>query len=414
MEPYSQPDARGHFGIYGGSFVAETLVHALDELKEAYEHYRKDPDFIAEFDKELAHFVGRPSPIYHADRLSRELGGAQIYLKREDLNHTGAHKVNNTIGQALLARRMGKKRVIAETGAGQHGVATATICARYGLECVVYMGSNDVKRQSPNVYRMNLLGATVVPVESGSKTLKDALNEAMRDWVTNIENTFYIIGTVAGPHPSPAMVRDFQRVIGDECLVQMPAMLGGGKQPDAVVACVGGGSNAMGIFYPYIDVAGTRLIGVEAAGEGLESGKHSASLIKGSPGVLHGNRTYLLQDDNGQITETHSISAGLDYPGVGPEHAYLKDIGRAEYVGITDAEALAAFHHLCRSEGIIPALESSHAVAYAMKLAPTLPPDQVLLVNLSGRGDKDIGTVADLSGAKVYDQPSQAGHDVKA
>jgi len=410
---YQQPDARGHFGPYGGTFVAETLIHALDELKAAWDAAQKDPDFLAEYRHELAHFVGRPSPIYHAARTSRELGGAQIYLKREDLNHTGAHKVNNTIGQALLARRMGKKRVIAETGAGQHGVATATICARYGMECVVYMGSEDVKRQSPNVYRMNLLGATVVPVESGSKTLKDALNEAMRDWVTNIESTFYIIGTVAGPHPYPAMVRDFQRVIGDECLVQMPAMLGGGKQPDAVIACVGGGSNAMGIFYPYIDVAGTRLIGVEAAGEGLDSGKHSATLIAGSPGVLHGNRTYLLQDDNGQITETHSISAGLDYPGVGPEHAYLKDIGRAEYVGITDAEALSAFHHLCRTEGIIPALESSHAFAHALKIAPTMRPDQSLLVNLSGRGDKDIGTVADLSGASFYNRPSEAGRTVK-
>ncbi|MDY0746250.1 tryptophan synthase subunit beta [Paucibacter sp. R3-3] len=408
---YSQPDARGHFGPYGGSFVAETLVHALDELKDAYEHYSKDPEFIREFKHELAHFVGRPSPIYHADRLSRELGGAQIFLKREDLNHTGAHKVNNTIGQALLARRMGKKRVIAETGAGQHGVATATICARYGIECVVYMGSEDVKRQSPNVYRMKLLGAQVVPVESGSKTLKDALNEAMRDWVTNIESTFYIIGTVAGPHPYPMMVRDFQRVIGDECLLQMPEMTG--RQPDAVIACVGGGSNAIGIFYPYIEHKDVRLIGVEAAGQGVESGKHAATLTAGSPGVLHGNRTYLLQDADGQIIETHSISAGLDYPGVGPEHSYLKDIGRAEYVGITDKEALEAFHRLCRTEGIIPALESSHAVAHAMKVAPTMRPDQHLLVNLSGRGDKDIGTVADLSGAKVYDQPSQAGHTVK-
>jgi tryptophan synthase beta chain len=399
MLNYQQPDARGHFGPYGGSFVAETLVHALDELRAAYERYRNDPEFVAEFRYELTHFVGRPSPIYHAARMSRELGGAQIHLKREDLNHTGAHKINNTIGQALLARRMGKPRVIAETGAGQHGVATATICARYGLECVVYMGSEDVKRQSPNVYRMHLLGATVVPVESGSKTLKDALNEALRDWVTNVEDTFYIIGTVAGPHPYPTMVRDFQRVIGDECLVQMPAMIG--RQPDAVIACVGGGSNAMGIFYPYIEHAATRLIGVEAAGLGLASGKHAASILAGSPGVLHGNRTYLLQDDNGQITETHSISAGLDYPGVGPEHAYLKDIGRAEYVGITDDEALAAFHHLCRTEGIIPALESAHAVAYAMKLAPTLRSDQHLLVNLSGRGDKDINTVAELSGTTL-------------
>lgn len=411
MLNYQQPDARGHFGPYGGTFVAETLIHALDELNAAYEAARKDPAFIAEFERELKHFVGRPSPVYHAARLSRELGGAQIYLKREDLNHTGAHKVNNTIGQALLARRMGKPRVIAETGAGQHGVATATVCARYGMECVVYMGSEDVKRQSPNVYRMNLLGARVVPVESGSKTLKDALNEAMRDWVTNIENTFYIIGTVAGPHPYPAMVRDFQRVIGDECLVQMPEMIG--RQPDAVIAAVGGGSNAMGIFYPYIPYEKTRLIGVEAAGQGLDSGKHSASLTKGSPGVLHGNRTYLLQDENGQITETHSISAGLDYPGVGPEHAYLKDIGRAEYVGITDEEALKAFHRLCRTEGIIPALESSHAVAHAIKIAPTMRPDQHLLVNLSGRGDKDIGTVADLSGAEYFDRPSQAGRTVK-
>jgi tryptophan synthase beta chain len=414
MSSYQQPDASGHFGVYGGSFVAETLSHALDELRNAYEHYSKDAEFIAEFKRELKHFVGRPSPIYHADRMSREMGGAQIYLKREDLNHTGAHKVNNTIGQALLARRMGKPRVIAETGAGQHGVATATICARYGMECVVYMGSEDVKRQSPNVYRMHLLGARVVPVESGSKTLKDALNEAMRDWVTNVENTFYIIGTVAGPHPYPAMVRDFQSVIGEECLTQMPEHIGrAGAQPDAVIACVGGGSNAMGIFYPYIDHAGTRLIGVEAAGLGLDSGKHAASLSAGSPGVLHGNRTYLLQDENGQIIETHSISAGLDYPGVGPEHAYLKDIGRAEYVGITDDEALQAFHYLCRTEGIIPALESSHAVAYAMKLARTMRPDQHILVNLSGRGDKDIGTVADLSNADFYCRPSCRGQSVK-
>ena len=411
MLDYQQPDARGHFGPYGGSFVAETLVHALDELKAAYDHYRVDPEFIAEYRHELAHFVGRPSPVYHAARLSREIGGAQIHLKREDLNHTGAHKVNNTIGQALLARRMGKPRVIAETGAGQHGVATATICARYGMECVVYMGSEDVKRQSPNVYRMHLLGAKVVPVESGSRTLKDALNEALRDWVTNVENTFYIIGTVAGPHPYPMMVRDFQRVIGDECLTQMPESIG--RQPDAVIACVGGGSNAMGIFYPYIQHEGVRLIGVEAAGLGLDSGKHAASLSAGSPGVLHGNRTYLLQDDNGQITETHSISAGLDYPGVGPEHSFVKDIGRAEYVGITDDEALAAFHRLCLTEGIIPALESSHAVAYAMKLAATMRPDQHLLVNLSGRGDKDIGTVADLSGAEFFCRPSCQGQSVK-
>ena len=394
MFDYHQPDLTGHFGPYGGSFVAETLVHALDELKACYEAAKADPAFDAEFRSELAHFVGRPSPVYHAARLSRELGGAQIFLKREDLNHTGAHKINNTIGQAMLARRMGKPRVIAETGAGQHGVATATICARYGLECIVYMGSEDVKRQAPNVYRMDLLGASVVPVESGSKTLKDALNEALRDWVTNVENTFYIIGTVAGPHPYPTMVRDFQRVIGDECLVQMPQMTG--RQPDAVIACVGGGSNAMGIFYPYIVHEKTRLIGVEAAGHGLDSGKHAASILGGSPGVLHGNRTYLLQSADGQIVETHSISAGLDYPGVGPEHAYLHDIGRAEYVGITDDEALKAFHRLCRTEGIIPALESSHAVAYAMKLAPTMASDKHLLVNLSGRGDKDIATVAEL------------------
>jgi tryptophan synthase beta chain len=419
MFSYDQPDARGHFGIYGGSFVAETLSHALDELRAAYDRYRDDPDFLAEFRRELKHFVGRPSPIYHADRMSREMGGAQIYLKREDLNHTGAHKINNVIGQALLAKRMGKPRVIAETGAGQHGVATATICARYGLECVVYMGAEDVKRQSPNVYRMHLLGAKVVPVESGSKTLKDALNEAMRDWVTNVENTFYIIGTVAGPHPYPAMVRDFQSIIGQECLTQMPEMIveqGGGavgQQPDVVIACVGGGSNAMGIFHPYIPFEGTRLIGVEAAGEGMDTTKHSASLQLGKPGVLHGNRTYILQDANGQITETHSVSAGLDYPGVGPEHAYLKDIGRAEYVGITDKEALAAFHYLCRTEGIIPALESSHAVAYAMKLAKTMRPDQHILVNLSGRGDKDIGTVADLSGAEFYCRPSCRGLSVK-
>jgi len=412
MSSYQQPDAAGHFGIYGGSFVSETLTHAISELRDAYARYQHDPEFLAEFDYELKHFVGRPSPIYHAQRMSREQGGAQIYLKREDLNHTGAHKINNVIGQAMLARRMGKPRVIAETGAGQHGVATATICARYGLECVVYMGSNDVQRQSPNVYRMNLLGARVVPVESGSKTLKDALNEAMRDWVTNVENTFYIIGTVAGPHPYPMMVRDFQSVIGKESIAQMP-QLTGGRQPDAVVACVGGGSNAMGIFHPYIGYENTRLIGVEAAGEGLESGKHSASLQRGSPGVLHGNRTYILQDDNGQIIETHSVSAGLDYPGVGPEHAWLKDIGRAEYVGVTDAEALEAFHYLCRTEGIIPALESSHAVAYAMKLAKTMRADQHILVNLSGRGDKDIGTVADLAGVDFYDRPSMRGLSLK-
>ena len=418
MYEYQQPDARGHFGPYGGSFVAETLVHALDELKAQWEAARTDAAFQAEFRSELKHFVGRPSPVYHAARLSREVGGAQIHLKREDLNHTGAHKINNTIGQAMLARRMGKPRVIAETGAGQHVVATATICARDCMECVVYMGAEDVKRQSPNVYRMHLLGATVVPVDSGSRTLKDALNEALRDWVTNVENTFYIIGTVAGPHPYPTMVREFQSVIGEECLWQMPEMiaeLGGpaGRQPEAVIACVGGGSNAMGIFHPYIPQEGTRLIGVEAAGEGLASGKHAASLSAGTPGVLHGNRTYLLQDAGGQITETHSISAGLDYPGVGPEHAYLKDIGRAEYVGITDEQALEAFHRLCRTEGIIPALESSHAVAYAMQLAATMRPDQHLLVNLSGRGDKDIGTVADLTGADFYCRPSCRGQSVK-
>jgi tryptophan synthase beta chain len=393
---YHLPDTTGHFGPYGGSFVAETLSHALAELNEAYARYSQDPEFLEEFRYELAHFVGRPSPVYHAKRWSQQGGGAQIYFKREDLNHTGAHKINNVIGQALLARRMGKPRIIAETGAGQHGVATATICARFGLECVIYMGSEDVKRQAQNVYRMKLLGATVVPVESGSKTLKDALNEAMRDWVTNIENTFYIIGTVAGPHPYPMMVRDFQSVIGEECRVQMPQMTG--RQPDYVVACIGGGSNAMGIFYPYIDEPGVKLVGVEAAGEGLDSGKHAASLSAGLPGVLHGNRTYLLQDEHGQIIETHSVSAGLDYPGVGPEHAWLKDSQRAQYVSITDDEALAAFHDCCRIEGIIPALESSHAIAYAAKLAPTLPADQIILVNLSGRGDKDMHTVAQRAG----------------
>jgi tryptophan synthase beta chain len=396
MKPYDFPDARGHFGPYGGIFVSETLVHALEELRQAYEHYRKDPEFIAEFNDELTHFVGRPSPIYHARRWSEMLGGAQVYFKREDLNHTGAHKINNTIGQALLARRMGKPRVIAETGAGQHGVATATVAARYGMKCVVYMGSEDVARQAQNVYRMRLLGAEVTPVESGSRTLKDALNEAMRDWVTNVEDTFYIIGTVAGPHPYPMMVRDFQSVIGEECKRQMPEMTG--RQPDYVVACVGGGSNAIGIFHPYIDHAGVRLVGVEAAGDGLETGRHSASLLKGSPGVLHGNRTYLLQDENGQVADTHSVSAGLDYPGVGPEHSWLKDIGRAEYVAVDDAQALKAFHDCCHIEGIIPALESSHAIAYAAKLAPTLPKDRIVLVNLSGRGDKDMHTVAQRAG----------------
>jgi tryptophan synthase beta chain len=393
---YHFPDATGHFGKYGGSFVSETLTHALGELTAAYTRYRDDAEFLDEYRRELKHFVGRPSPVYHAKRWSEQVGGAQIYFKREDLNHTGAHKVNNVMGQALLARRMGKPRVIAETGAGQHGVATATICARFGLECVIYMGAEDVRRQAQNVYRMKLLGATVVPVESGSKTLKDALNEAMRDWVANVDDTFYIIGTVAGPHPYPMMVRDFQSVIGAECLVQMPEIAG--RQPDHVVACVGGGSNAIGIFYPYIDHAGVQLVGVEAAGEGMDSGRHAASLTAGSPGVLHGNRTYLLQDEDGQVIETHSVSAGLDYPGVGPEHAWLKDSGRAQYVTITDDEALRAFHDCCRIEGIIPALESSHALAYAAKLAATLPADRIVLANLSGRGDKDMHTVAERMG----------------
>ena len=396
MKPYDLPDARGHFGPYGGIFVSETLMHALEELRLAYAKYKDDPEFVAEFRAELKHFVGRPSPVYHAKRWSEQLGGAQIWLKREDLNHTGAHKVNNTIGQALLARRMGKPRVIAETGAGQHGVATATVAARFGMKCVVYMGSTDVVRQAQNVYRMKLLGAEVVPVESGSRTLKDALNEAMRDWVTNVEDTFYIIGTVAGPHPYPMMVRDFNSVVGQECLWQMPEVVG--RQPDYVVACVGGGSNALGIFHPYIPHEQVKLVGVEAAGEGLHTGRHAASLTAGTPGVLHGNRTYLLQDANGQIVDTHSVSAGLDYPGVGPEHAWLKDSGRASYVAIDDAETLEAFHTLCRIEGIIPALESSHALAYAAKLAPTLPKDRVILVNLSGRGDKDMHTVAQRAG----------------
>jgi tryptophan synthase beta chain len=399
MQMYDLPDARGHFGQYGGVFVAETLIRALDELRDQYARYREDPEFIAEFAYELDHYVGRPSPIFHAQRWSQMLGGAQIYFKREDLNHTGAHKINNCIGQALLAKRLGKPRIIAETGAGQHGVASATVAARFGMQCVVYMGSEDIKRQAQNVFRMKLLGAEVVPVESGSKTLKDALNEAMRDWVTNVESTFYIIGTVAGPHPYPMMVRDFQSVIGKECLTQMPAMTG--RQPDVVIACVGGGSNAMGIFYPYLPYDDVELVGVEAAGDGIETGRHAASLTAGRPGVLHGNRTYLLQDADGQILETHSVSAGLDYPGVGPEHAWLKDNGRARYAVISDDEALEAFGTCCRVEGIIPALESSHALAYAAKLAPTLAKDKVLLVNLSGRGDKDMNTVAERTGMKL-------------
>ncbi len=396
---YDFPDSRGHFGPYGGIFVGETLMAAIEELRSVYERYRNDPEFIAEFEHDLKHYVGRPSPIYHARRWSEHLGGAQILLKREDLNHTGAHKVNNTIGQAMLARRMGKKRVIAETGAGQHGVATATVAARYGLECIVYMGAEDVKRQAPNVFRMKLLGATVVPVESGSKTLKDAMNEAMRDWVTNVESTFYIIGTVAGPHPYPMMVRDFQSVIGREAKIQM--MEAFGRQPDRLVACVGGGSNAIGLFYPYIDDESVRMTGVEAAGDGIATGRHAAPLCAGKPGVLHGNRTYLMQDENGQIADTHSISAGLDYPGVGPEHAWLKDTGRADYASVTDSEALDAFHSLCRYEGIIPALESSHALAHAAKIAPTMGKDKLILVNLSGRGDKDINTVAQHAGIKL-------------
>ncbi|BAN69131.1 tryptophan synthase subunit beta [endosymbiont of unidentified scaly snail isolate Monju] len=393
------PDARGHFGPYGGVFVAETLMAPIEELRLAYEKYMQDPDFLAELDADLQHYVGRPSPIYHAERLSRELGGAQIYLKREDLNHTGAHKVNNTIGQALLARRMGKTRIIAETGAGQHGVATATVAARLGLECVVYMGEVDAARQEANVYRMRLLGAEVRTVSSGSKTLKDALNEAMRDWVANVDDTFYIIGTVAGPHPYPVMVRDFQAVIGREAREQIQAMTG--RLPDALIACVGGGSNAIGLFYPFLEDEQVAMYGVEAAGEGLETGRHAAPLCAGRPGVLHGNRTYLMEDADGQIIETHSISAGLDYPGVGPEHAWLKDTGRAQYVAITDEEALEAFHRLTRTEGIIPALESSHAIAQAIKLAPQMDPDAILLVNLSGRGDKDMHTVAAREGLKL-------------
>ncbi|AGS39841.1 Tryptophan synthase beta chain [Cycloclasticus zancles 78-ME] len=396
---YDLPDERGHFGPYGGLFVGETLMESIEELHEAYAKFMQDPDFLAELDADLHDYVGRPSPIYHAKRLSEENGGAQIYLKREDLNHTGAHKINNTIGQALLAKRMGKTRIIAETGAGQHGVATATVAARLGLECVVYMGAEDIQRQSPNVYRMKLLGAKVVPVTSGSQTLKDALNEALRDWVTNIDDTYYIIGTVAGPHPYPAMVRDFQTVIGRESREQMIAKTG--HLPNALVACVGGGSNAIGLFHPFIEDQSVSIYGVEAAGLGVETGQHSAPLCAGKPGVLHGNRTYLMADDNGEIIETHSISAGLDYPGVGPEHSWLKDIGRAEYVSIKDDEALAAFHQLTRVEGIIPALESSHAVAYATKLAKKMNKDETILVCLSGRGDKDIFTIAKLEGIEL-------------
>jgi len=398
-EKYNMPDARGHFGPYGGLFVAETLIPPIQELNAAYQQYMNDPEFIAELDADLQHYVGRPSPLYYAERWSRELGGAQIYLKREDLNHTGSHKINNTVGQALLAKRMGKTRIIAETGAGQHGVATATVAARLGLECVVYMGAVDVARQSLNVYRMKLLGATVVAVESGSKTLKDALNEALRDWVTNVDNTFYIIGTVAGPHPYPAMVRDFQAILGREAKQQCLAQTG--RLPDALVACVGGGSNAIGLFYPFIDDESVKLIGVEAAGDGVETGRHSAPLCAGKPGVLHGNRTYLMADDDGEIIETHSISAGLDYPGVGPEHAWLKDTGRAQYVNITDDEALEGFHALTRMEGIIPALESAHAMAYTMKLAPTMRKDEIIIVNLSGRGDKDMQTMARREGIEL-------------
>lgn len=399
MREYNYPDESGHFGRFGGRFVAETLVHALDELKEAYAKYKDDPDFLAEFHYELKHFVGRPSPVYHAKRWSEILGGAQIWFKREDLNHTGAHKINNCIGQILLARRMGKTRIIAETGAGQHGVATATVAARYGLECVVYMGAEDVRRQALNVYRMKLLGATVVPVDSGSKTLKDALNEAMRDWVTNVDNTFYIIGTVAGPMPYPAMVRDFQCVIGREAIEQMQEAAG--RQPDVVTAAVGGGSNAIGIFHPYLSNEHVRLVGVEAGGKGVDTKLHSASINAGQVGVLHGNRTMVIQDENGQVQGTHSISAGLDYPGVGPEHALLKELGLASYEIVNDDEAIQAFHDCCAIEGIIPALESSHALAYAARIAPQMAQDQIILVNLSGRGDKDIHTVADYGNIQL-------------
>jgi tryptophan synthase beta chain len=393
------PDPAGHFGPYGGRFVAETLMAPLEELERAYRRFRSDPEFLAELDRDLSHYVGRPSPLYLAERWSAQLGGAQVYLKREDLNHTGAHKINNTVGQALLAKRMRKTRIIAETGAGQHGVATATVAARLGLECVVYMGSEDIKRQALNVYRMKLLGAQVVPVDSGSRTLKDALNEAMRDWVTHVDDTFYIIGTVAGPHPYPVMVRDFQAIIGREARAQI--LEGAGRLPDALIACVGGGSNAMGLFYPFLSDANVRMYGVEAAGEGLETGHHAASLLAGRVGVLHGNRTYLLEDEDAQIVETHSISAGLDYPGVGPEHAWLKDSGRAQYVAITDEGALEGFHALTRLEGIMPALESSHALAYAAKLASAMRSDEIVIVNLSGRGDKDIHTVASHDGIRV-------------
>jgi len=395
---YNLPDEKGHFAQYGGVFIAETLMTAVTELKLAYEKYKDDADFLAEFENDLKHYVGRKSPLYHAKNLSKQLGGAQIYLKREDLNHTGAHKINNTIGQALLASRMGKTRIIAETGAGQHGVASATVAARLGLECVVYMGEVDVARQAQNVYRMKLLGASVVPVTAGSRTLKDALNEAMRDWVTNIDNTFYIIGTVAGPHPYPMMVRDFQCVIGKEVKEQFNDQVGG--LPDALVACVGGGSNAIGLFHPFIEDSSVKIYGVEAAGHGIEKGPvaHAAPLCAGSVGVLHGNRTYLMEDSNGQIIEGHSISAGLDYPGVGPEHAYLKDTGRAEYVSVTDKEALEAFHLLTRVEGILPALESAHAVSYAVKLAQEWSSDKNIVINLSGRGDKDMHTVGEIEG----------------
>lgn len=393
------PDARGHFGVHGGQFVSETLMAAIDELTQLYARMKNDAAFKAEFEADLKNYVGRPTPLYHAKRLSDELGGAQIYFKREDLNHTGAHKVNNTIGQALLAKLSGKKRIIAETGAGQHGVATATIAARLGLECVVYMGSEDVKRQAMNVFRMRLLGATVVPVTSGSKTLKDAMNEAMRDWVTNVDSTYYVIGTVAGPHPYPMLVRDFQSVIGREARAQHLEVTG--KLPDYLVACVGGGSNAIGLFYPFLNDTSVKMVGVEAAGDGVDTGRHSAPLTAGRVGVLHGNRTYLMADDNGQILETHSISAGLDYPGVGPEHSFLKDMDRVEYVGITDSEALTGFKEATLKEGIIPALESSHAVAYTLKLAKTLSPEQSIIMNMSGRGDKDLLTVAKIEGIEV-------------